>query len=58
MTGFGPRETWTTTVDPKGWRPPAGGVVAITWSTGTVEEYAFDSWGTKPAAPSAAAADA
>ena len=57
MTGFGPRETWTVTWDPKATGPADGsGTVPITWPFSTDDEYWFAWTGTNPAAVSAAAA--
>jgi len=58
VTGWGPRDTWTDTEEPNGWTLAAAGVVPITWSTGTVDEYVLASTGAKPAAVREAAADA
>ena len=39
VTGFGPRDTWTVTVEPNGWGPAEGsGAEPTTWPVGTVEE--------------------
>ncbi len=57
ITGWGPRETSTVTLEPKGWGPAeAAGTVPMTWPAETVELYCLLSLGTNPSAARAAEA--